>query len=144
MWQTALLCSTAARSWSPAASRRCFPHPATPTRNPCSAAALFLLFPMVDHFRVALYSIVLAIGFLVGLEIPLLMRILREGFDFREVVSTVLTFDYVGALAASLLFPLLLVPYRSEEHPSELQSLMRISYAVFCLKKKNITKTISS
>src|SRR3546814_20060671 len=30
----------------------------------CSAAALFLLFPMVDHFRVALYSIVLAIGFL--------------------------------------------------------------------------------
>src|SRR3546814_2402790 len=31
---------------------------------------------------------------------------------------------------------------RSEEHTSELQSLMRISYAVFCLKKKNITKTI--
>src|SRR3546814_1463116 len=31
--------------------------------------------------------------------------------------------------------------YRSEEHTSELQSLMRISYAVFCLKKKNIKKT---
>src|SRR3546814_6603084 len=30
---------------------------------------------------------------------------------------------------------------RSEEHTSELQSLMRISYAVFCLKKKNRTKT---
>src|SRR3546814_5102652 len=29
------------------------------------------------------------------------------------------------------------VPVRSEEHTSELQSLMRISYAVFCLKKKN-------
>src|SRR3546814_2130733 len=29
---------------------------------------------------------------------------------------------------------------RSEEHTSELQSLMRISYAVFCLKKKNISK----
>src|SRR3546814_10031625 len=29
---------------------------------------------------------------------------------------------------------------RSEEHTSELQSLMRISYAVFCLKKKNIGK----
>src|SRR3546814_10217440 len=28
-------------------------------------------------------------------------------------------------------------PFRSEEHTSELQSLMRISYAVFCLKKKN-------
>src|SRR3546814_2454435 len=31
--------------------------------------------------------------------------------------------------------------HRSEEHTSELQSLMRISYAVFCLKKKNITIT---
>src|SRR3546814_7096466 len=32
------------------------------------------------------------------------------------------------------------VPRRSEEHTSELQSLMRISYAVFCLKTKNSTK----
>src|SRR3546814_8287724 len=31
-------------------------------------------------------------------------------------------------------------PCRSEEHTSELQSLMRISYAVFCLKKKNKTQ----
>src|SRR3546814_3801948 len=34
--------------------------------------------------------------------------------------------------------PLTLVAIRSEEHTSELQSLMRISYAVFCLKKKKI------
>src|SRR3546814_8876318 len=33
---------------------------------------------------------------------------------------------------------------RSEEHTSELQSLMRISYAVFCLKKKNKTHNIST
>src|SRR3546814_5559999 len=33
---------------------------------------------------------------------------------------------------------------RSEEHTSELQSLMRISYAVFCLKKKKSTKNIST
>src|SRR3546814_2273663 len=33
------------------------------------------------------------------------------------------------------------VPPRSEEHTSELQSLMRISYAVFCLKKKKTTQT---
>src|SRR3546814_8875535 len=32
---------------------------------------------------------------------------------------------------------------RSEEHTSELQSLMRISYAVFCLKKKNINSIIN-
>src|SRR3546814_8610306 len=34
--------------------------------------------------------------------------------------------------------------YRSEEHTSELQSLMRISYAVFCLKKKKTIKHINS
>src|SRR3546814_3833282 len=33
---------------------------------------------------------------------------------------------------------------RSEEHTSELQSLMRISYAVFCLKKKNIINNVTS
>src|SRR3546814_10000113 len=35
-------------------------------------------------------------------------------------------------------------PFRSEEHTSELQSLMRISYAVFCLKKKTISNTITT
>ncbi|QGP80376.1 polyamine aminopropyltransferase [Sphingobium sp. CAP-1] len=76
-----------------------------------SAAALFLLFPLVEQFRPILYLLVFVIGLLVGLEIPLLMRILRDRFDFSETVSNVLTFDYVGALAASLLFPLLLVPH---------------------------------
>src|SRR3546814_8845680 len=33
---------------------------------------------------------------------------------------------------------------RSEEHTSELQSLMRISYAVFCLKKTNITNRLNN
>src|SRR3546814_6786799 len=36
------------------------------------------------------------------------------------------------------------IAQRSEEHTSELQSLMRISYAVFCLKKKNINNTTKS
>src|SRR3546814_5328321 len=35
-------------------------------------------------------------------------------------------------------------PRRSEEHTSELQSLMRISYAVFCLKKKNNNNTMNT
>jgi len=76
-----------------------------------AAAILFMLFPVVVEFRVGLYALVLIIGFLVGLEIPLLMQILRDDFDFRETVSTVLTFDYIGALAASLLFPMILMPF---------------------------------
>src|SRR3546814_9315607 len=40
----------------------------------------------------------------------------------------------------------MMLAVRSEEHTSELQSLMRISYAVFCLKKKNtaVTKSLQS
>ena len=40
----------------------------------------------------------------------MLMRIVRERYQFRDVVAHVLTFDYLGALGASLLFPILLVP----------------------------------
>src|SRR3546814_6426736 len=44
----------------------------------------------------------------------------------------------------ALASPFLIGEDRSEEHTSELQSLMRISYAVFCLKKKNITKEVNN
>ena len=75
-----------------------------------SSSLLFLAFAYTQAFRLILYVVVIAVGILVGLEIPLLMRILKERFQFRELVSHVLTFDYLGALGASLLFPLLLVP----------------------------------
>ncbi len=71
---------------------------------------LFLAFGHLSFFRVVLYGFVAAIGTLVGLEIPLLMRMLRDQLAFKDLVARVLTFDYIGALLASLLFPLLLVP----------------------------------
>ncbi|MBS0291652.1 MAG: polyamine aminopropyltransferase [Proteobacteria bacterium] len=61
-------------------------------------------------FRWLLYGLVLAVGTLVGLEIPLVMRILKRNVAMKDLVSQVLTFDYLGALAVSLAFPLILVP----------------------------------
>ena len=75
-----------------------------------SSSLLFLAFAYTQSFRFLLYTVVIVVGVLVGLEIPLLMRILKERFEFRELVAHVLTFDYLGALGASLLFPILLVP----------------------------------
>ncbi|AHG93086.1 Spermidine synthase (plasmid) [Gemmatirosa kalamazoonensis] len=75
-----------------------------------SSTLLFLAFAYTEAFRLTLYLLVGVVGVLVGLEVPLLMRILRDRYDFRDVVSNVLTFDYLGALGASLLFPLVLVP----------------------------------
>src|SRR3546814_7407214 len=56
--------------------------------------------------------------------------------DLRQLVETILRdLDLLGRLDVEVV-----VEGRSEEHTSELQSLMRISYAVFCLKKKKIKK----
>lgn len=75
-----------------------------------SAPLLFLAFGYVSGFQFVLFAFVIAIGTLVGLELPLLMRILQGHVEFSDLVSRVLAFDYIGALAASLMFPLLLVP----------------------------------
>jgi spermidine synthase len=75
-----------------------------------SATLLFVAFAYTTAFRLALYVLVFVVGVLVGLEVPLLMRILRGRLDFKDVVADVLAFDYLGALGASLLFPIVLVP----------------------------------
>ncbi len=75
-----------------------------------SAPVLFLAFSSVGSFRVVLYGLVFSIGALVGLELPLLMRLLKDHLDFEDLVSRVLAFDYLGALFASLLFPMFCVP----------------------------------
>src|SRR5437764_4799990 len=71
-----------------------------------SSSALFLAFAYTQGFRLVLYTVVIAVGTLVGLEIPLLMRILKDRYRFGELVAHVLTFDYLEALGASILFPL--------------------------------------
>lgn len=75
-----------------------------------SAPLLFLAFARVSYFYALLYFIVFAIGVFVGLEIPLLLRILKDQVEFKDLISRVLAFDYIGALLASILFPILFVP----------------------------------
>jgi spermidine synthase len=75
-----------------------------------SAPLLFLTFSRVSYFYAILYLVVFGIGVFVGLEIPLLLRILKDEIEFKELVSRVLAFDYIGALVASILFPVLFVP----------------------------------
>src|SRR5262249_53006106 len=66
-----------------------------------SAPLLFFAFAHLRWFQALLFLEVFAIGTLVGLELPLLMRILRDHLDFNDLVSRVLAFDYIGALLAS-------------------------------------------
>src|SRR5687768_14368561 len=75
-----------------------------------SAPLLFLGFARLEWFRLFLYLVVFVIGTLVGLELPILMRILKEQLEFKDLVARVLTFDYIGSLVAAVLFPMFLMP----------------------------------
>lgn len=100
----------------------------------CSAGLLFLLFAQISSFRVLLYAVVLVVGVLVGLEIPLLLRILKDRLEFKELVSQVFTFDYIGALAAALLFPLVLVPHLGLVRSSFLFGALNVLVALATLR----------
>src|SRR3546814_7950489 len=105
-----------------------------------------------------------------GIRVIYLFEMARFGRTFwtsllMPVVTTSLYFVVFGSAIGSRMTDVSSVPYgafivpglmmltmftesisnasfRSEEHTSELQSLMRISYAVFCLKKKKVTNQI--
>ena len=105
-------------------------------------AALFVAHSLLPAsamgtFRVLLYAMVLLIGILVGLEIPLVMRILKRQFSQRyalkDLVSEVLTFDYLGALAVSLAFPLLLVPHLGLIRTGVFFGLLNVAVAAWAL-----------
>src|SRR3546814_1295949 len=106
-------------------------------RRPPRSTRTDTLFPYTTLFR----SIEIQMWY-AGLDSPerhlarIRARVAKGGHDIPE--------DKVRErYTASRAHLIQLMPYlsRSEEHTSELQSLMRISYAVFCLKKKNIHTT---
>lgn len=98
-----------------------------------SSTFLFLAFAHAASFRVLLYLVVFVVGTLVGLEIPLMMRILKDRLDFKDLVSQVLTMDYIGALFASVLFPLLLVPRLGLLNTALLFGLLNVGVAAATL-----------
>src|SRR6478672_6528736 len=100
-----------------------------------SAALLFMSFSwMTAPFRTLLYVLVFLIGALVGMEVPLVMRALNaRDTAFNELVSRVLTFDYLGALAVSLLFPLVLAPYLGLVRTGFLFGMLNVAVAFWTL-----------
>src|SRR3546814_3593880 len=68
----------------------------------------------------------------------------RSGDDYRQVFRKVSSAELLDDFAHQIHrnAEIAKEKFRSEEHTSELQSLMRISYAVFCLKKNNQQTTV--
>lgn len=101
-----------------------------------SSTVLFLCFEWVESFRLLLYFLIGLTGMLVGLEIPLLMRIFNAyKHEFKDIVSRVFTFDYMGALVASVVFPLILVPKLGIIRTSYFFGMLNVAVAVWlCLR----------
>jgi spermidine synthase len=76
-----------------------------------STPVLFASFVRPSGFLVALYAVVVLQGCLVGLEVPLLVRMLRRRVLFKDLVARALAFDYLGSLLAGVLFSLVLLPH---------------------------------
>lgn len=77
----------------------------------CMAPVMFFAYAWMGEVELPLYLFLVLTGILCGMEIPLIARVLKEvgaaAFRFENVLSV----DYVGALAASVAFPLLIVPH---------------------------------
>ncbi len=75
-----------------------------------SVPALYLGWMLGDGFHVIYAVVTIAVGLLIGLEIPFLTRILQEYATLRVSIAHVLSLDYLGALLATIAFPFLLLP----------------------------------
>ena len=98
-----------------------------------SAAMLFVVFPYYALYRPTMVGLILLIGTLVGLEIPLLTRILSRSAGFSDSLAHVLSLDYIGALIGSVGFPLLLLPSLGLFRSSFAIGLLNISVAAIAL-----------
>lgn len=76
-----------------------------------SSIILFLSNIYLESYALIMYLQIIIIGTLVGLEIPLLTRIIESNTkNLRVTLSSIFSFDYIGGLIGSIAFPLLLLP----------------------------------
>ncbi len=96
-----------------------------------SAIVLFVSFAVSSPgYPVAVALVCGIVGALVGLEIPLLLRILEARGTVRVAVSQVLALDYAGALIGSIAFPLLLLPRLGIVRSAAFLGLMNLAVAI--------------
>lgn len=94
---------------------------------------LFAVFPYYAFYKPVMYTLIIVIGALVGMEIPILTRILSRVESLRDSIAHVLSLDYIGALIGSVAFPLLLLPHLGLFRSSFAIGLLNIAVVIFTL-----------
>ena len=100
-----------------------------------SVIVLNFFFSFSAGFYMLHIFMLVLIGTLVGLEIPLLTRILKRYGALRDILSNVLSLDYLGGLAGSLLFPLILFPFVGRILTCLIIGIANISVAVLIIAR---------
>ncbi|MDY0001881.1 MAG: polyamine aminopropyltransferase [Polyangia bacterium] len=106
---------------------------------------LFLVYGFMTGFEVAFYALIVFVGTLIGLEIPLLIRLLSTYGPLRVNVANVLGLDYIGALLVSVAFPLLLLPTLGLMRTSLLFGLMNVLVAagnLIFFRRRRLSKAL--
>ena len=95
----------------------------------------FAAYAATDHVAGILLLVISVVGTLVGLEIPLVIRILKSSVSLPMNLANVLSADYVGALAASLLFPFVLLPHLGLVRAGLLAGLLNVAVGLLVLRR---------
>ena len=95
-----------------------------------SAAVLYGAYSLTPVFYPVLVVLIMIIGGCIGIEIPLLTRLSSGHGPLRDVLANVFTFDYLGALIGSLLFPFVLLPYLGLMRTSFVMGLLNLLVAL--------------
>lgn len=99
-----------------------------------SAVLLYAVFATASiYYHPVMIAVSLAIGICVGLEIPLLTRIVANRSELSDALADVLSVDYLGALVASLAFPVVLLPLLGVTTTAFLMGLFNVLVASICL-----------
>lgn len=108
---------------------------------------MYATYALTENYYTIAFLLIGSIGTLVGLEIPILTRIIRDYFNLKDTLAQVLSFDYLGALIASIVFPFLLLPYLGLTRTAFFVGLLNLAVGVFNLwifKKQIKTYEIQS
>ena len=101
-----------------------------------SAVLLFSSYAFTGIYHFVMYGTIISIGIMVGLEIPIITRIIEEeDNNLRITIANVLSFDYIGALLGSLAFPLILLPNLGHVRTSFLVGLINLGVANLIIYK---------
>ena len=99
-----------------------------------SAAALYWAYSAGPFYWVVLLGFQITIAALVGIHLPLLVRMLDRYGQLRTIVAQALSFDYLGSLAGSLLFPLVLLPALGVAQTAFLVGIVNVGVALYTLR----------